>query len=143
MPQQFRYVIVHNHSANGINRYPETALVSSDGHIFDTILCLNGEVSPARASAFLIASRMKLETVEENLGFWRALDASTVSRHVRALVEDGIRTGAFASGDAALLTRAILGACNSTTRWYRPGGRLTPARIAETYADYLVRGLLP
>ena len=43
-----RYVIVHNHSANGINRYPETALVSSDGHIFDTILCLNGEVSPRR-----------------------------------------------------------------------------------------------
>jgi len=45
-------------------------------------LILNGEVSPARASAFLIASRMKLETVEENLGFWRALDASTVSKEM-------------------------------------------------------------
>jgi len=64
-------------------------------------------------------------------------------RAVRAIIADGMRRGAFTSGDAALLTRALLGACNWTTRWYRPGGRLTPARIAETFADYLVRGLLP
>jgi len=64
-------------------------------------------------------------------------------RAVRAIVAGGMRQGAFAASDAALVTRALLGACNWTTRWYRPGGRLTPARIAETYADYLVRGLLP
>ncbi|UCD11439.1 MAG: hypothetical protein JSU88_12455 [Nitrospinaceae bacterium] len=44
------------------------------------LILLNGEASPPRAAAFLIASRMKLETVEENLGFWRALVATTV-RH--------------------------------------------------------------
>jgi len=41
-------------------------------------LILNEQVSIERATAFLIASRMKLETVEENIGFWRALDQSTV-----------------------------------------------------------------
>jgi AcrR family transcriptional regulator len=64
-------------------------------------------------------------------------------RAVRAIVADGMASGAFAPGYAALLTRALLGACNWTTRWYRPGGPFTPAHIAATYADYLVRGLLP
>ncbi len=60
-------------------------------------IILNGEVSPARASAFLVASRMKLETVEENLGFWRALDAETLREempfdHLLALADpfDGV-----------------------------------------------------
>ncbi len=44
------------------------------------LMILNGEVSPPRAAAFLVASRMKLETPEEILGFWRALQATTV-RH--------------------------------------------------------------
>lgn len=43
-----RYVIVHNHSATMVNRFPTTALVGTDGHIFDTILCLQGEVPVRR-----------------------------------------------------------------------------------------------
>jgi AcrR family transcriptional regulator len=44
-------------------------------------------------------------------------------------------------GDAALVTRAMLGAVNWTARWYRPDGRQTPDEIADTLADYLVKGL--
>lgn len=62
---------------------------------------------------------------------------------VRRIVAAGVRNGAFAPCDPTLVTRALLGACNWTTRWYRPGGSLTPAAIATTYADYLVRGLAP
>lgn len=43
-----RYAIVYNHSATMINRFPASVLVGSDGHAFDTLLCLNGEVSPRR-----------------------------------------------------------------------------------------------
>lgn len=43
-----RYVIVHNHSATGINRFPVTALVGADGQVFDSILALHGEVPPRR-----------------------------------------------------------------------------------------------
>lgn len=45
-------------------------------------LILNGDVSPVRSAVFLIASRMKLETPEENIGFWRALNKSSVKRNI-------------------------------------------------------------
>ncbi len=60
---------------------------------------------------------------------------------VRRVVAAGVRRGVFAKCDPTLVTRAVLGACNWTTRWYRPGGRLRPADIADAYAEYLVRGL--
>lgn len=43
---------------------------------------LNGSVSQVRAGIFLIAARMKLETVEENIGYWQALDKTTVQHQV-------------------------------------------------------------
>ena len=36
-------------------------------------LILDGEVSEVRMGVFLIAARMKVETVPENIGYWRAL----------------------------------------------------------------------
>jgi len=46
-------------------------------------LILDGAVSPVRSAVFLIAARMKRETLAENIGCWRALDAATVKRRVR------------------------------------------------------------
>ena len=46
-------------------------------------LILNDEVSSERAAVFLIAARMKLETLEENIGYWKALDATTVTREIK------------------------------------------------------------
>jgi len=46
-------------------------------------LILNDEVSNERAAVFLIAARMKLETLEENIGYWKALDATTVSQEIQ------------------------------------------------------------
>jgi hypothetical protein len=43
-----RYVIVHNHSATMRNRFPMAALVGEDGHAFDRIYALRGEVPPRR-----------------------------------------------------------------------------------------------
>lgn len=62
-------------------------------------------------------------------------------RAVRRMVAEGMRRRSFAKGDPALVTRAILGALNWTSKWYRPGGKLPPAEVAEAFADYLVRGL--
>lgn len=45
-------------------------------------LILRGAISPVRAGVFLVAMRMKRETVEENLGFWKALDRTTVKHSV-------------------------------------------------------------
>jgi len=46
-------------------------------------LILNGEVSTERAAILLIAARMKLETVEENIGYWQALDQTTVKQEIK------------------------------------------------------------
>ena len=43
-------------------------------------LILEEEISKVRSAVFLIAARMKLETLEENIGYWRAMDKTTV-RH--------------------------------------------------------------
>jgi len=62
-------------------------------------------------------------------------------RAVRALIAKGVKRGEFASCDAALVARAILGALNWTSRWYRPEGAQGVAAIADGLADYLVRGI--
>ncbi|MFQ5715578.1 MAG: hypothetical protein ACE5GQ_00595 [Nitrospinales bacterium] len=43
---------------------------------------LNGAASPVRSAVFLIAARMKRETLDENIGYWRALDRTTLKRRV-------------------------------------------------------------
>jgi len=39
-----KYVVIHNQSPTFRNRFPMTSMVSDDGHIFDDLLCLRGEV---------------------------------------------------------------------------------------------------
>jgi AcrR family transcriptional regulator len=61
---------------------------------------------------------------------------------VRKTVRQGVRSGLFAPCDPKLASLAILGAVNWTARWYRPGGAWAPERIADAFADQLVRGLV-
>jgi AcrR family transcriptional regulator len=63
-------------------------------------------------------------------------------RGIRQLVAAGVRGGEFARCDAKLVTRAILGAINWTARWFRPEGPESPSAVADSLADYLVRGLV-
>jgi AcrR family transcriptional regulator len=60
---------------------------------------------------------------------------------VRSLIIKGVKRGEFAPCDAALVARAMLGALNWTSRWYRPDGEQSVSAIAEGLADYLVRGI--
>ena len=45
-------------------------------------LILDGEVSEVRMGVFLIAARMKVETVPENIGYWRALQKKITPRKI-------------------------------------------------------------
>jgi len=62
-------------------------------------------------------------------------------RSVRAIVAEGVKRREFARCDAALVTRAMLGAVNWTARWYRPDGPQGADEIADALAEYLVKGL--
>ncbi len=63
-------------------------------------------------------------------------------RGLRRLVAAGVASGAFETGDVSVITRAMLGALNWTATWFRPEGQRAAGDVAETIADYLVRGLL-
>jgi AcrR family transcriptional regulator len=61
---------------------------------------------------------------------------------VRQLIVTGIQSGEFMPCDAALATRAILGALNWSVRWFSPEGALTASQIAEEFSYFLIRGLM-
>jgi AcrR family transcriptional regulator len=60
---------------------------------------------------------------------------------IRRLVSAGIDAGEFAGLDAAVITRAMLGAVNWTVTWFRPEGPSSSEAIADTIARFLVRGI--
>lgn len=62
-------------------------------------------------------------------------------RMLEDLIREGADTGEFRTGDPALATMALLGACNWLPQWYRPDGRATPAQIAEEFIKLFLGGL--
>jgi len=64
-------------------------------------------------------------------------------RGMRLIIEEGMATGAFASGDSKLLGFAMLGALNWISRWFNPAGPASSNDIATRFADYLIAGLRP
>ena len=80
---------------------------------------------------------------------WRALNGErraavlqrrdAYERRIRALIEAGIASGDFEMTDPAIASMAILSALNGIPGWYQPGGRLTPDRVADHFADLALR----
>ena len=58
------------------------------------------------------------------------------------LIQRGIDSAAFRRGDARLAALAILGMCNWSAWWFKPGGRKTEAEVAGVIADMAVNALL-
>jgi AcrR family transcriptional regulator len=89
----------------------------SAAHLLTTAL-------PPRQRRYLVAKRDKYE------------------EGVRNLIVAGVRSGEFVPFDPALAVRAILGSLNWSVQWFSSEGPLTSTEIAESFADYLIRGLL-
>jgi AcrR family transcriptional regulator len=62
-------------------------------------------------------------------------------RAVRSLLESGMAKGDLASEDAAVVTRAMLGALNWTAAWFRPDGTHEARHVGDIIARFLVRGV--
>ena len=60
---------------------------------------------------------------------------------VRELVGACMVSRQSANGEVAVLTRAMLGALNWTVTWFRPDGEQPASAVADTIANYLIRGL--
>lgn len=124
---------------------------------------MHAAVASARASAAPVAEKVRAVlrahlhcTLDETEGATAHLEVEALpealrlpildkrdryERAIRALVARGVKQGEFAPCDAALVTRAMLGAVNWTARWYRPDGPQSVAQIAQSLSAYLVRGL--
>ena len=87
-------------------------------------------------------AHLEVEALPEELRRPIIVKRDGYERAVRALVAAGVKRGEFARCDAALVTRAMLGAVNWTARWFRPEGPQSVAQVARSLSDYLVRGLL-
>jgi AcrR family transcriptional regulator len=59
----------------------------------------------------------------------------------RDTIRDGISVGAFRAADPPIAATFILTALNGIATWYRPGGRLSPDRIADHYVELALRSL--
>lgn len=62
-------------------------------------------------------------------------------RRYRQVIEQGIAAGEFRRVDAAIFTKAMLGAHNWISVWYRPMGRLSGQQIADQMADTFLYAL--
>lgn len=60
----------------------------------------------------------------------------------RRVVREGIEQGVFRPVDVPIFVKAMLGAHNWVSVWYRPNGRLSGQEIAERMADAFLHGLL-
>ena len=61
----------------------------------------------------------------------------------RQVVREGMARGQFRPVDAQILTKTLLGALNWVGVWYRSGGRLSGAQIADEMADFFLHSLQP
>lgn len=124
----------------------------------DTILALR--LPPAETLRRLIAAHVEAVTANVPVGaamvfeiralmvlddpardaFLRRRDA--FEARFRRVVEDGIHDGAFRPVDPGIFTKALLGAQNWVSVWYRPQGRLSGPEIAAHMADVFLGALL-
>lgn len=61
-------------------------------------------------------------------------------RGVRAIVQRGVREGAFDVEDPAVAVRAAMAACTAVDRWFCPDGPLSAEQVARRTARFLLAG---
>ena len=86
-------------------------------------------------------AHLELDSLPEALRAPMIRKRDRYERALRELVTQGVARGEFARCDAALVTRAMLGAVNWTARWFRPDGAQSAGEVADNISAYLVRGL--
>ena len=57
------------------------------------------------------------------------------------VLQDGMSSGVFSVDDESLARLFILSALNGVIRWYRPGGRLASADVAQAFSPLVLRVL--
>lgn len=104
------------------------------------VLNVTQNVSVGAAMVFEIRILMDLQDdVESRDALLRRRDE--FERRYRRVIEQGIAAGVFRTVDAQVFTKAMLGAHNWISVWYRTGGRLSGQEIADRMVDTFLAAL--
>lgn len=87
------------------------------------------------------AAHLEIDALPDELRRSIVAKRDRYERGIRRLVSAGVRGGEFEPCDAKLVTRAMLGAINWTARWFRSDGPRPASAVADSVAEFLVRGL--
>lgn len=105
--------------------------------VFEIRSLINAKMPPRNGGSF--GHQDYQEFIERRDAFFERRDFfETLFRRV---VQEGIQQGIFRDVDAAIFTKAMLGAHNWVGVWYKSGGRLSGEQIAEMMADIFLSGL--
>ncbi len=105
------------------------------GVIQSHVQCLLDEVEGS-------AAHLEVESLPPGLRESIIAKRDRYERGIRRLVSGGVRNGEFAACDPGLVTRAMLGAINWTSRWFRSDGPRPAQAVARDIAAFLIRGLV-
>jgi AcrR family transcriptional regulator len=93
------------------------------------------------AAAVIFESRALLDMPEVREPYVRQRD--TLEALYRSVIEEGIAAGEFRAVDGAIFVKTLFGALNWVSVWYREGGRLSAAQIADEIAATFLAALRP
>ncbi len=86
-----------------------------------------------------------IRTSDDQLGAKSCEEFRALKREIhealQAVIEDGMRDGSLAPGDARLAAFTMAGAINWIGRWYRPDQSMSPDQVARGVVDGLMNGL--
>ncbi len=104
------------------------------------VLSLTNNVATGAAMVFEIRALIVFnDDAESREGFLRRRDA--FEQRFRGVIERGIAAGEFRPVDSGVFTKALLGAQNWISVWYRREGRLGGQQIADQMADIFLSTL--
>lgn len=105
------------------------------------IVNVTNNVSFGAAMVFEIRALLDLEdAVDDRERFFRR--RAEFEACFRRVVEQGVAAGEFRPVDVPVCVKAMLGAHNWISVWYRPGGRLNGTQIADEMAEMFLRSLI-
>jgi TetR/AcrR family transcriptional regulator, cholesterol catabolism regulator len=95
-----------------------------------------------RADVYTIFNSEKLHSISRDTAVKVDELGRDYERLWADLLSDGVAAGAFRRDlDVPVTVKAILGMCNMTLSWFRPGGRLTIGEVAGRFADLVLVGI--
>lgn len=77
---------------------------------------------------------------EECQAFHRKSQRKLV-QNVARMIEEGIADGSIRECEPEIMSFAILGCANNTSRWYKVGGKLSLGAVSEQYLGMLSKGI--